>query len=146
MMYAKPIGIEISQTGKIVARAFDDMLAAAGGSLAVWQVLATLAQGEPEMQRRMATSIGIEDATLTHHLSRMESRGLVSRERDPNNQRIQRVSLTPTGRTLFETLLERVIAFDAQLRQGLRAEEVSTLRTLLAHLRVNCAQKETSES
>ena len=134
-----PIGLDVTKTGRVLARAFDEVLTAAGGSLATWQVLATLSQGDLGMQREIAAAIGIEGATLTHHLNRMETDGLITRERDPENRRQHRVLVTEPGRILFGALLEQVIAFDARLRSGLSAGEVATIENLLARLRENAA-------
>ena len=134
-----PIGLDVTKTGRVLARAFDEVLTAAGGSLATWQVLATLSQGDRGMQREIAAAIGIEGATLTHHLNRMETDGLMTRERDPENRRQHRVLVTDAGRVLFGALLEQVIAFDARLRSGLSVGEVATIQSLLARLRENAA-------
>jgi MarR family transcriptional regulator, transcriptional regulator for hemolysin len=135
-----PIGIALTRTGRTVAAAFDEALASAGGTLATWQVLMTVARSNGAMQREIAQTIGIEGATLTHHLNRMETAGLLTRERDPNNRRTHRVQLTDAGTELFHTLLSRVIAFDAKLRTGLGSDDEATLRSLLARLLDNCAQ------
>jgi len=132
-----PIGLDVTKTGRVLARAFDEVLTAAGGSLPTWQVLATLSQGDLGMQREIAAAIGIEGATLTHHLNRMESDGFITRERDPGNRRQHRVLVTDAGQALFGALLVEVIAFDARLRRGLTADEVAKMHDLLARLRGN---------
>lgn len=137
-----PIGLDVTKTGRILARAFDEVLTAAGGSLPTWQVLATLSQGDLGMQREIAAAIGIEGATLTHHLNRMETDGLITRERDPENRRQHRVLVTDAGRVLFSALLEQVVAFDARLRRGLSADAVATLQDLLARLRDSATNRE----
>ena len=62
------------EPGRALSRAFDDALAAAGGSLPTWLVVTALKGGDHTMQRDVAAAVGIEDATLTHHLNRMEAR------------------------------------------------------------------------
>src|SRR4249919_2137222 len=111
----EPIGLEVARTGRVISKAFNDALTAAGGSLAQWLVVTTLKQREHSMQRDLADAIGIEGATLTHHLNRMEDDGLLRRERVAGNRRNQLVVLTPTGEELFAMLLAAVIAFDRRL-------------------------------
>jgi MarR family transcriptional regulator for hemolysin len=134
-----PIGLEVARTGRALNRAFDDALTAVGGSLPVWLVLTTVKQSAHTRQREIADAIGLEDATLTHHLHRMERDGLVSRHRDPANRRNQVVALTADGEALFQRMLATVIEFDARLRRGLRAAELDRLRTMLERLRANVA-------
>ncbi len=129
-----PIGLEVARTGRALSRAFDDALTAAGGSLPTWLVVTALKGGDHTRQRDVAATVGIEDATLTHHLNRMERDGLVERHRDPANRRNQIVALTPAGDAMFGDLLETVIGFDRQLRHGLSADELDTLRDLLDRL------------
>jgi MarR family transcriptional regulator for hemolysin len=133
----EPIGLEVARTGRVISKAFNDALTAAGGSLAQWLVVATLKQREHSMQRDLADAIGIEGATLTHHLNRMEDDGLLRRERVAGNRRNQLVVLTPTGEALFATLLEAVIAFDRRLRVGITAKELDAVRPVLERLRTN---------
>ncbi len=92
------------------------------------------------MQRDLADAIGIEGATLTHHLNRMEDDGLLRRERVAGNRRNQLVILTPAGEALFATLLEAVIAFDRRLRVGITAKELDAVRPVLERLRTNAPQ------
>jgi MarR family transcriptional regulator for hemolysin len=135
----QPVGLDVTRTGRILQRAFDDALTEAGGALATWLVVTALKGGEHAMQRDLASAVGIEDATLTHHLNRMERNGLVERHRDPANRRNQLVVLTAEGEALFGSLLGTVTAFDRQLGAGFTDAELATLRDLLARLRANVA-------
>jgi len=135
----EPIGLEVTRTGRLLSRAFDDTLVAVGGSLPVWLVMTTVKGSPHTRQRDIADAIGLEDATLTHHLHRMERDGLISRHRDPANRRNQVVILTTDGEALFQRMLATVIDFDVRLRRGLRATDVEQLRTLLDRLRANVA-------
>jgi len=135
----EPIGLRLARTAKLVGRAFDDALAEVGGSLPVWLVLVSLKARVPGAQRELAEALGIEGPTLTHHLSRMEAAGLVSRHRDPDNRRVQRVELTAAGEADFERLRHRVVAFDERLRAGLTVADVAALGALLDRMQANVA-------
>jgi len=135
----EPIGLCLARTAKVVGRAFDDALAEVGGSLPVWLVLVSLKARAPGAQRELAEALGIEGPTLTHHLARMEAAGLVSRHRDADNRRVQRVELTAAGEAEFERLRHRVAAFDERLRAGLTVADVAALGVLLDRLQTNVA-------
>jgi MarR family transcriptional regulator for hemolysin len=134
-----PIGLHLTRTARVVSRAFDDALAAAGGSVPVWLVLIALKTQQVANQRRLAEAIGIQGATLTHHLNAMEADSLVTRRRDPTNRRVHLVELTEAGEVLFQSLRAAAVAFDRQLRAGLADEDVATLARLLDRLRDNVA-------
>ncbi|RJL31970.1 MarR family winged helix-turn-helix transcriptional regulator [Bailinhaonella thermotolerans] len=134
-----PIGLDLSQTAKSVSRAFDRALAEAGGSLPVWLIMISLKTRSLGTQRELAEAIGIQGATLTHHLNSMESGGLITRRRDPANRRVHVVELTEPGELLFRRLADAAVAFDSRLRRGLAPGDLEALHALLARLRENVA-------
>ena len=133
----QPLGLHLTRISRTVSRAFDDTLAEAGGSLPVWLVLISLKSRQLSSQRELAEAVGIQGATLTHHLDAMESAGLVTRRRDPANRRLHLVELTPAGDALFLRLRDAAMAFDQRLRAGLSESEVGQLKALLTRLRDN---------
>ena len=136
----QPLGLHLTRVSRTVSRAFDDALAEAGGSLPVWLVLISLKSGQLASQRELAEAVGVQGATLTHHLNAMESAGLVTRRRDPANRRLHLVELTPDGDDLFLRLRDVAIAFDQRLRAGFSDIEASQLETLLTRLRDNVSR------
>ncbi len=137
----EPIGLFVTRRARTLSRVFDDALAEAGGTLPTWLVLASVKGARHGMQRTLAADVGIEGATLTHHLTRMEAGGLVTRARDPQNRRAQLVELTEAGETEFRTLLSRVQTFDRRLRAGFSDHELATLRSLLDRLVGNATEQ-----
>ena len=129
-----PLGLHLTRVSRTVSRAFDETLAEAGGSLPVWLVLISLKSRQLASQRELAEAVGIQGATLTHHLDTMESAGLVTRRRDPANRRLHLVELTLAGDALFLRLRDTATAFDRRLRAGLSEGEVSQLEALLTRL------------
>jgi MarR family transcriptional regulator for hemolysin len=122
---------------RVVSRAFDDVLEEAGGSLPVWLVLLNLTIRQTPHQRALAEAVGITGATLTHHLNAMEKRGLITRQRDPDNRRVHVVELTEEGRQTFLRLRQAAMEFNARLNAGLSPQEIETLSGLLARLAAN---------
>jgi MarR family transcriptional regulator, transcriptional regulator for hemolysin len=132
-----PIGLRLTQVSRAVSRAFDEVLAAEGGSLPVWLVLLNLKTRSLSNQRELAAAMGIREATLTHHLNAMEASGLVTRQRDPANRRVHVVALTAPGEEAFVRLRGAAIAFDQQLRRGITDQEAAALDELLGRLAAN---------
>lgn len=132
-----PIGLQLAQAARTVSRAFDDALAAAGGSLPIWLVLLNIKAGSLRNQRELAEAVGIREATLTHHLNGMEASGLITRQRDPANRRIHVVELTKAGETTFLSLRDAAIAFDRKLRRGIGEKELASLDAVLGRLAAN---------
>jgi len=137
-----PIGLRLSQASRVVERAFDEALAAVGGTLPVWLILLNLKIRKPGTQRELAEAIGIREATLTHHLNAMDAAGLVARARDEANRRIQLVTLTEAGEAAFLRLRDAAVAFDAKLRIGLAPADLETAAAVLGRLATNAGAPE----
>jgi MarR family transcriptional regulator for hemolysin len=135
-----PLGIELARTAREVGRAFEQALEKAGGSRPLWLILITLKQQPQANQRQIAAQIGIESATVTHHLNGMEADGLLTRRRDPADRRVHVVELTPAGEAMFHRLRQVVVAFDRQLHTGFDDAQVALLRQFLVQLRQNVDQ------
>ena len=132
-----PIGLLVSSTAKVLSREFDAALAAVGGSRPTWLVLLSLKSAGHRTQGELAEAVGIRQPTLSYHLDGLERDGLVRRERTADNRRVQQVTVTEAGETLFLRLRRAAGAFDGRLRAGLDDAEVAELRRLLTQLAEN---------
>jgi MarR family transcriptional regulator, transcriptional regulator for hemolysin len=132
-----PIGRLIASTAKALSRAFGEALAEAGGSEHVWLILLALKTSENANQRELAAAVGIQGATLTHHLNAMEGEGLVTRRRDPHNRRVHVVELTPAGEAAFQRMRSAAVEFDRRLRGDLPDEDLRRTVAVLEQLRAN---------
>ena len=132
-----PVGMNLGRTAKLVAQAFDAALVEAGGTLPVWLTLLSVKSSALANQRELAGMIGIQGATLTHHLNAMETQGLLTRRRDPGNRRVHLVELTKAGDAMFDRLRMAALAFDKRLRSGLPDDRLAEFAEVLAVLRAN---------
>lgn len=129
-----PVGLLVSRTARALDRAFDTALAVVGGSTSTWLVLSSLKNSPHRTQGELAEAVGVRQPTLSHHLDGLERAGLVTREREPGNRRVQRVTVTDAGEQLFLRMRRAAAAFDGRLKAGLEDDEVGELRRLLAQL------------
>jgi MarR family transcriptional regulator for hemolysin len=127
----------LATTAKAVSRAFTEALAAAGGAEHTWLILLALKTARVANQRELAAAVGIPGATLTHHLTALESSGLVARARRPDNRRVQLVELTDAGEEAFLRLRAAAVAFDRRLRGDLDDDELDRVVAVLDRLRAN---------
>jgi MarR family transcriptional regulator for hemolysin len=129
-----PIGLRLTRTSRAVTQAFERAMAEAGGSVPTWQVLLLVRSANWETQSELAKELGITGATLTHHLTALERKGLVRRWREDGNRRVQRVELTDAGIELFDRLRAVAARHDRLLRSQLSDDEVEQLGALLDKL------------
>lgn len=131
------VGRDVALLAKAIRVRFEADLAGAGASLPTWAVLSCAIGEEGLSQRQLAERMGIEGATLTRHLDRLEADGLIVRWRDPADRRVLRIFSTPEARELHAELATVAGRLEADLIAGLGPAEVAELRRLLAHLMTN---------
>lgn len=130
-----PITAVLWRATQRIARTFDQLLAEHGGSRPVFFILMALRNGPRETQRELAASIGLGEATVTHHLTAMEQRGLITRHREVSDRRVQQIRLTPAGASLLEKLRTEAAVMEAEVRAAIgspaQVEELAaTLRRM----------------
>jgi MarR family transcriptional regulator, transcriptional regulator for hemolysin len=135
-----PIGLLLSQTSKRLSRAFDDALAAVGGSLPMWLILVSLIRQGKLSHGELAQRVGVQGPTLTHHLDAMAEQGLILRERLPDNRRVQVASLTPAGVAASHRLRSAAAKYDRRIRSSLSDAELTQMRALLTRLAQDFAE------
>lgn len=136
-----PLGRVLWDAGNKVRRSFDASLARAGGSQSTWQILLALKQRPKANQRQIAADVGIQEATLTHHLAGMEASGLIARRRDPANRRVHLIELTQRGEDAFLRLRDAAMDFDRRLHSGIPKAETDQLRATVKKLMANLARE-----
>ena len=78
-------------------------MADAGTHVGQPYILFELAKNQPMNQRDLARALHLSPATITITLTRMEKAGLVARESDAHDKRVQNVMITPKGNELMKT-------------------------------------------
>ena len=76
----------------------------------------------------------VSSGTITNRLDRLETRGLLKREQDPNDRRGVRVQLTPTGREVVDSSLDDLLAQERAILATLSAEQQRELAHTLRDL------------
>jgi MarR family transcriptional regulator, organic hydroperoxide resistance regulator len=92
----------------------------------------------------LSDKLFLESSTLTPLLKRLEAMGHVTRQRDPQDERVVKVNITPKGRKVREKALD----YREQLveKMGLSATDFQNLREELVKLRTNLSDSETGKS
>ncbi|MBP3127803.1 MarR family transcriptional regulator [Thalassospira sp. ER-Se-21-Dark] len=96
----------IYSAGHAFNRVYKPLLDNLGLTYPQYLVMVTLWQEDNQSVRSIGSKLYLESSTLTPLLKRLEANGLVSRKRDPEDERSVRVSLTDTGKELRNTAEE----------------------------------------
>jgi DNA-binding MarR family transcriptional regulator len=100
-------------------------------------VLLWLYQQDGMAQSELADVLGVEAATVTKVLQRMEAAGLIERRQDSGDARVSRVYLMPKSRQLIEPLRGLWAEVEQKTIKGLSEPEVMLLRRLLLQILEN---------
>lgn len=123
--------------GKFLERRVGRALAPLDLSLWAFDVLATLRrQGSPYTLTPTELSLAamLTSGAMTNRLDRLEERGLVRREPDPDDRRGVRVVLTSAGLELIDRAIEARFQEAAHAVAGLSGTEREALEKLLRQL------------
>lgn len=101
-----PTGRLLSMAARLVEQSWEHVLREYNMSSAGLVVLHVVALG-PATQREIAHACRVTDQTASRTIERLERLGYVTRQIDPRDERRKSVSRTPSGRKVYEALLDR---------------------------------------
>jgi DNA-binding MarR family transcriptional regulator len=106
----------------------------AGYEIYDYSVLAILAEGDRETQSAIADALDLDPSRLVALLDSLEKRGLIVRQRDPQDRRRHVVSITPDGKREHSRLREITKKVEEDFFAPLDAESRKLFHTLLMKL------------
>lgn len=131
------IGFLISDVARLMRAEFDRRTADAGVGLTPGEArtLANIARAGAVRQTVLAERIGVEAMTMSSYLDRLEARGLISRQTDPNDRRAKLVQITDEA----QPVIDNIIDVSGQLRSDIfgtfTQEEWHIFRSVLKQVR-----------
>jgi DNA-binding MarR family transcriptional regulator len=122
---------QVAQTFRSLSDTFMDQI---GLHRAQATVLCRLFVQDGLSQSEIAEQLAVQGATVTTMLQRMEEASLVTRHRDPNDNRLVRVYLTDAGRRLERDINAQFMRVEAATFAGLSPEDRGALRRMLRQM------------
>ena len=122
-----------------IRQAYDTRLAPLGLTLSLASLLAYVSDFGPVSQTRAAEHLGQGRASTGAQVDRLEQLGHVERQPDPDDRRVWRVAITPSGRELVGRVTEVDGVLRAELRSGISRAERQQLAAVLVRLQRNLA-------
>ncbi|HWL00913.1 MAG TPA: MarR family transcriptional regulator [Microbacteriaceae bacterium] len=130
-----------SEPGLLLARANADSIAATNEALAEFglrvrsfAVLAAAAAASRPTQRELAAFLRLDPSQVVALVDGLERRGLVRREADPGDRRVNAIVITEAGQSLHARASRAVAGSRDRQLAALTPAEVTTLTGLLAKI------------
>jgi DNA-binding MarR family transcriptional regulator len=98
------------------------------------RILKCLERRGPHHLTEVSATLGVKKNTLSELLDRMVRDGLVARELSPDDRRVVRLRITPTGRSAIKEFERSLMDNIAQYLKGLDAEDRRDLVTAMESL------------
>jgi len=135
--------LNILMTGELLAKEGRRVLAPFGITEAQFNVLMLLvfqsAEGRMN-QTELGSMLLVNRSNVTGLIDRMEKAGLVRRNADPTDRRVNLIELTPGGRAVFDRA--RIVYYDRinDIMDNLTVDDQVRLCSLMETIRMNLAE------
>jgi len=108
-----------------------------GISASRYELLYQLYEAEEINQSTLQKAVNIDSGAITRHLKQLEANGMVTRRRNPTDNREIFVRLTDEGRKQIVGYKKEKILFVNQMLHDFTAEELETLSNMLHRMQNN---------
>jgi DNA-binding MarR family transcriptional regulator len=99
-----------------------------------WRILANLGKFGAATARDICRISHIEKTKVSRAVATLEAEGLLARQPSVEDRRVEILSLTPKGSTVFLDLGQRAVEYDRRLRLQLGPESAGQLDSLLRRI------------
>lgn len=105
-----------------------------GISALEWRVLATVGEFDQITARDIADHSGMHKATVSRAVRTLEKRALLNRSPSAADRREENLSLSASGRRIYETVVPMAVHYEDRLLDGLSGADLASLDRLIRHL------------
>lgn len=123
-MKDKTIDYVLRATWQAVSRMYNEEAAKYGASMATGFALLSLEREKGTPSTTLGPKMGMEATSLTRTLKNMEEKGLIERQKNPEDGRGVLINLTDFGREKRELSRNTVLRFNEAIRENISEEKI----------------------
>ncbi len=120
--------------GDAMGRALERAYRSEGVSISEWRVLAVIAQSDALAARDVVSRTPMDKMTVSRAIASLEKKAFARRAVSPKDRRVNMISLTPSGRALFDRIAALALAYEEELLASLTPDEWACLDRALLKL------------
>ncbi|MEM9967939.1 MAG: MarR family transcriptional regulator [Pseudomonadota bacterium] len=125
----------LNQAAEAKSRAFQKIYRDRYGILrSEWRVVFHLGLYGQMTARDICDRAQMHKTKISRAVQRLESKRLIRRARDTSDRRVEHLSLTASGRRIYEDLRTTAKAYEADMLGAFSTKEIATLRSMLVTL------------
>ncbi|WCM16007.1 MarR family winged helix-turn-helix transcriptional regulator [Priestia filamentosa] len=125
---------QLHYLSKVIGLKFEECT---GISQSRLELLTLLYQVDEISQSDLQKKVNIDGAAITRHVKQLENKGMVSRRRKPEDNRITLVKLSNQGRERIESYKKEKERFMVEMLVNISTEERNVLLHLLSQMKKN---------
>ena len=93
-------------------------------------------------QNEIAEELHVSPAALAMSIKRLQKSGILEKQGDVRDLRVNKIHLTPKGKAILEESQTNILAADERLIAGFASDEISLLENFLGRIYSNLQQNE----
>ncbi|MCX2723219.1 MarR family winged helix-turn-helix transcriptional regulator [Roseibium salinum] len=126
---------QLNHLAETVSRSFSRIYAEKYGiGIPEWRVVATLGEYKALTARDISRSTSMHKTKVSRAVAALEKRGLIVRDRNPDDQREQTLKLSPKGSRMYQDIVPDALAYSAELQDALTEEQKALLDDIFERL------------
>lgn len=125
------VGYNMKRAYMRIYQDFTDTLAALDLRQRTFSVLSLVVENPDISQSEVARSLGIERSGTVVIVDELERRDLIHRDKVPGDRRAYALNTTSKGKALYRTALDRIVAHENKMLEGLDPAERKALNQYL---------------
>lgn len=130
----------LSVASNLVSRLFARRYAEEFGlTIAEWRVIAVVGADGTATASAVRARTGMDKAKVSRAVAALLARRLLRRSAPEGDRRLEPLTLTPSGRAVFEAIIPRARALEADLAAGLKPAERAALAAALRRIAARAA-------
>lgn len=131
------LGFLIHDVSRLRRSAFDRVLKHLNVTRSQWWVLAYLSREDGMTQSQLAEELDLGKVAVGGLIDRLEKSGLLRREADPSDRRVNRVFLEPKSKQLIARMRKVSHQLNAEILRGLADTKLETTAGTLDQMKRN---------
>lgn len=131
------LSVVSNRVSAAIATAYDRLF---GLKIPEWRLIAVIAEGQPITQQAVGVATRMDKVTVSRAAQALVERGLIARQPNTGDKRSHLLSLTETGRALYDQIAPKALEMEAAIFEQLDPAARKMLSAMLDRIEAAAAR------